>query len=151
MYSEKNDSKICNFGIKVVCFPGNILWGLDIVSQRVPWKTNYCAKMAHLGIIFLRISYLIHWYLLLHPHIVGSMPFCFFSGPPCILNLHLLGCESGRKWGLFNFILLPPTQALPPALPPPPPHSLNPGSATLCWYMYMYYQIKSSSTGYVVT
>ena len=62
------------------------MFGLDIVSQNVPFKTNYWTKIADLGTIFLR-SYLILWYQLLHPHIVRSMPFHFFflatvySGP----------------------------------------------------------------------
>ena len=43
----------------------------------------YWTIIADLGIIFLRRSYLIHWYQILHPHIVGSMPFRFY-GPPCI-------------------------------------------------------------------
>ena len=35
-------------------------------------------KIGDLSIIFLRRSYLIRWYQLLHPHIMGSMPFRFF-------------------------------------------------------------------------
>ena len=63
--------------------------GLDFVSQNVSYKTNYWTKLGDLGIIFLRRSYLIHWSQLLHPYIVGSMPFCFFSGPPCIENKYV--------------------------------------------------------------
>ena len=60
---------------------GNIL-GLDIVSQNVPYIEKQITepKIADLGIIFLRRSYLIHRYQLLHPLIVGSIPFRFFLG-----------------------------------------------------------------------
>ena len=40
--------------------------------------------MCDSGIIFLRRSYLIDWYQLLHPNIAGSMWFRF-SGPTCIV------------------------------------------------------------------
>ena len=45
--------------------------------------------MADCGIIFLRRRYIIHWYQLLHPHIVGSMPFRFI-GPPCIIDVQII-------------------------------------------------------------
>ena len=52
-------------------------------------------KIADLGIIFLRRSYLIHWYQLLHARIVGSIPFRLFYGPPCI---GFLPCLLAPRW-----------------------------------------------------
>ena len=68
----------------------------DIVSQNVPKKTNYWTKIADLGIIFLRRSYIILWYQLLHLHIVPSIPFLFY-GPPCIYRVHTDICFSSSS------------------------------------------------------
>ena len=43
-------------------------------------------QIADLGIIFFRRSYLIHWYQLLHPHVVGSILFRFFLGHPVYIG-----------------------------------------------------------------
>ena len=55
-----------------------IFFYLDIVSQNVPYKTNYWNKIAYLGIIFLRRKYLIHWYKLFYLHSMGSKLFRFY-------------------------------------------------------------------------
>ena len=55
-------------------------WASTLSHKMCPRK--HCklvwTKIADLGIVFLRWSYLIHWYQLLHPHIVGSMSCRFF-------------------------------------------------------------------------
>ena len=49
--------------------------GLDIVSQNVALEKQ-TTELVILASFFSReLSYLGHWYQLLHPHIVGSMPF----------------------------------------------------------------------------
>ena len=53
-------------------------------------QTTLETKIADFGIIILRRSYLIHWYQLLHPHIVGSMPFLFWGATLCIWFVVLL-------------------------------------------------------------
>ena len=55
-------------------------WASTLPHKMCPRKqtTERQYFIADLGIIFLRRSYLIHWYQLLHPHIVGSIPIRFF-------------------------------------------------------------------------
>ena len=75
---------------------GEIL-GIDIVSQNVPKKRNYWTKMADLGIIFLRRSYLIFLDQLLYPLLVGIMPFRFFCAT-------LYSSQSSLVTGHFTYI-----------------------------------------------
>ena len=78
-----------------------------------------CGSWYHFS---LRRSCLIHWYELLHPHIVGSIPFRFFSGPPCIFwlnSVHWLE-HNVRIWDqvilryclLFISLLLPVMESI---------------------------------------
>ena len=71
-------SRTISYSNEIPSMPWIPLWQCRVTQVTEPkWLI-----LVRLGITFLRRSYLIHWYHLLHPHNAGSMPFHFFMGHP---------------------------------------------------------------------